>query len=497
MAHEHFDLARHSIDEVPGKLLSLNGAEYVFHTLADEGGETFIFPIENVRSGLVLFLCKIYKFRPTAPEYDVRWRIDGPTQFVFNMIGAPTLHEETYEIPGGMMRLALYETGGIYDLRAEFHQGELVHVSSDYIRSPTPLLSTPREHHNLLQEASNHFVNREWESAIQVLDHILSLNPLHSFASLWLGVIYQRLGYPYKVSERLQAAIRIEPNDTRLYQVLADGMAALGRPQEAIAILDATLRRHQWDWKSWEAKREIATKFSLVDTLEKMRVEAHEIIFGPAASIGDTPSIWSDIAADFDKRIQQSQKFVNCACLARNCQAKGDWNGAIEQWRNAADNTRLDSKSRFNEIVCHFRKGERAEIADTVLEIGYGLPDDIEICALLALMVHEDLGQVQMAANFASIIDSTVGRAEELPGIPILMSGQTEDGGVPPNATFMELDVGPIVASLKRLASHRLPNELAIPLQSLIRKYAARQPGWKGALVRMRNSLRISDRRRA
>src|SRR5580704_3355641 len=128
MSETIFDLSMHGIDEAPGKSLIVNRVRYLIHDLADEGGETFIFPLENQKSGLVMFLAKIFKFSPTSPEFEKRKRT-AYNGFILSLIGIPTIREEQYEIAGGLMKFQLHQEGGMF-------------MGAGYMRQETPMPRT-------------------------------------------------------------------------------------------------------------------------------------------------------------------------------------------------------------------------------------------------------------------------------------------------------------------------------------------------------------------
>jgi tetratricopeptide (TPR) repeat protein len=265
MSQNQLDLTIHDINEVAGKILSLNGVSYIIHDLADEGGETFIFPLENQTSGLIMFLAKIYKFKPTSPEFVERKNNIYYMSFLLSMIGLPTAHEEQYEIAGGMIKFQLHVPGALF-MRSTF----------DSARQATPLPVTKCSYQELIDHASTLLESGEREAAISLLEDILSLNSEHSVALLMLGEIYHKSGNPEKVLNIVDKALAVEPNDTRLYHLAAKSYIDLIQPQDALSVLNSALHRYWWEWDSWDLKREVATRFALTDVLKEMKEEAQK-----------------------------------------------------------------------------------------------------------------------------------------------------------------------------------------------------------------------------
>jgi tetratricopeptide (TPR) repeat protein len=293
MSQNQLDLAIHDINEVVGKILSLNGVSYIIRDLAYEGDKTFIFPLENQRSGLITFLAKIYKFKSTSPEFEKRKRKGYYMGFMLNTIGIPTAHGEQYEMAGGMINF-------------QPHMPEVLFMSPGNIRQPTALPVTPRSYQELIDRASVLVKNRQREAAISLLEEILNLNPEHSVALLMLGEIYHKSGNPEKALALVNQALAIEQNDTRLYHLAAKSYIDLMQPQAALSVLNLALQRYWWEWDSWNLKREVATRFALTDVLKEMAEEAQERFDRMEAA---SEKMRSDLASDFSLRMELKSSF--------------------------------------------------------------------------------------------------------------------------------------------------------------------------------------------
>lgn len=325
MSNEILDLAEHDIDEAVGKILTLNGVRYVLHELADEGGETFIFPLENQVSGLFMFLAKIFKFKSDSPEFDERKRV-AFSGFVLSMVGVPTAHEEQYEIPGGLMKFQRQQEGAF--------------LGTHYFRGATPMPVTQKSCHELIERASSQEANSQWLEAIDTVEEILDINSNHSLALFMLAELYMKNGQPERVSKVVAKAISIEKNDTRLYHVAARSHMELGDPHQALAILDQALLRYSWEWKSWELKREIATRFALVDVIREMEEDAQKRLDADGHS-GANDKMRMTVADDFRLRLQQTSSFYDEVDKAK------DLTKALELFMeilSCDDNSRLEKQ---------------------------------------------------------------------------------------------------------------------------------------------------------
>jgi tetratricopeptide (TPR) repeat protein len=293
MSQNQLDLRIHNINEVAGKILSLNGVSYIIRDLASEGDKTFIFPLENQTSGLIVFLAKIYKFKPNSPEFEERKRQGYYTGFMLNMIGLPTAHGEQYEIAGGMINFQPHMPGVLF-------------MSPQSMRQATPVPVTPRSYQELIDRAAVLIEDRERDAAISLLEEILSLNPEHSVALLMLGEIYHKSGNPQKVLDLVNKALSIEQNDTRLYHLAAKSYMNLMQPQAALSVLNLALQRYWWEWDSWNLKREVATRFALTDVLQEMKEEAQRRLDRMEAA---SEKMRADIASDFCLRMELTSSF--------------------------------------------------------------------------------------------------------------------------------------------------------------------------------------------
>lgn len=262
MSPQYLDLQQQDISEVAGKLLVLNGVKYILHPLSGEGGETFIFPLENIESGLINFVAKIYKFRPEADEFEERKRTRN-NGFVLSMIGVPVLHEEHYEISGALIKFQRYEAGGSF-----------IGIDSGYASDPVPRPETRSSYSDMQQTALSQLANHGLRQASDIINSILRANPRHTEA-LHIGVEILIKNKQYEPAiDMAKSAIQIDCNDVRFYHLIARAYILLSQPIEAINILDVALERYEWEFGSWELKREVATRFGLWDVLSEMQVDA-------------------------------------------------------------------------------------------------------------------------------------------------------------------------------------------------------------------------------
>lgn len=302
MSQNQLDLTIHGINEIAGKILPLNGVSYIIHDLVHEGDETLIFPLENQTSGLILFLAKIYKFKPDSPEFEQQKFQGYYTGFIFNMIGLPTAHLEQYEIAGGIIKF-------------QPHMPEVLFVSSRNVRQAAPVPVTQRSYQDLIDRVSVLIKDRQKEAAISLLEEILSRNPEHSVALLMLGEIYYQSGNPEQVINIVNKALSIEPNDTRLYHLAAKSYIDLVEPQAALSVLNLALERYWWEWESWDLKREVATRFALTDLLKEMEEEAQRRLDRMEAA---NEKMRANVASDFSLRIELTDLFYQELDQARD-----------------------------------------------------------------------------------------------------------------------------------------------------------------------------------
>lgn len=79
---EILDLTCQSWDELSGKVLCLNGAQYILGDKVAEGAEKIVYPLRNVRTGLQQLAAKVFKDKPAS---ELIAQADRARQLIFVM----------------------------------------------------------------------------------------------------------------------------------------------------------------------------------------------------------------------------------------------------------------------------------------------------------------------------------------------------------------------------------------------------------------------------
>ena len=61
----------HDVEEFPGKVLIINGVQYLMGGLLGEGAEAYVYPLKNLSSNLIQFVAKVYRFLPGVPRQNL------------------------------------------------------------------------------------------------------------------------------------------------------------------------------------------------------------------------------------------------------------------------------------------------------------------------------------------------------------------------------------------------------------------------------------------
>jgi tetratricopeptide (TPR) repeat protein len=395
---EVLDLAKHEIDEIPGKLLHLNGASYVFLDQVAEGGEKFCYPIQNIQSGLILFIAKLHKFKPGSAAYD---DLKRKQPFMFSYwLGIPStkkeileyglnskesiaLHTETYEISGGLFDIQ--EFGSPPDT-AEFHER--------HFENAIALLK-----HDQISDAASAF------------EEVLGLNPSHTLALSNLAICLTRLGNPVKAIPLALRSIEIEPNSIPAYLNAAQIFRQLEKGKSAVAILQQSLDRWPWHFKTFHFRMTLAQEYGLIDLYEK------GIEFCRAQNQNELVQFYEDsLSALYSER----ENISELSNVASGLQGKGQWSQAGDLWHKITLRAKGNFLAKLNLCICKYHQGQYPEVISLAPFLYYGGSGFQEIVTpllLFALASYRSL-DYKSAKQALFAIDSMVENKFDLPGIP-------------------------------------------------------------------------------
>jgi tetratricopeptide (TPR) repeat protein len=412
---ERLDLNIHTIEEIPGKIVELSGAEYIFQALLAEGGERFVYPIKNKKSGLILYLAKIHKFKPGSPES--QRSITTLPKKLFDLVPPGLLlYTEFHDIPGAVIDLQPY---GLQD-------------NPEYCK-------------DLMESAHNLHNQKKWVEAVEAYDEVLKVNPFHSMAMLNKAIC---LVSSREISEAIgltQRAIEIEPNLPESYRILSSVILQTGRPEAAIEALMRTLNRFNCDPKTWETLLNIAVDYDLVDIAEEAIQEVNRL--------GKNPKPFEHFQDLINKSRLRKKIYDELLAKAQEKQRKGSWPEALELCSSAIRSSKNHSWAMLNYFVCKYHLGDSREIVDDLLSrLSLWSGPALASAVSLGMLCCDLAGNFQVAKKLALWVSSNYSHPVDIPGIPIVIYDIT--------AVIEERSAQPIIDVLNSIEAICSENEI-------------------------------------
>jgi len=315
--------------------------------MVNEGGEAWVFPLRNVRSGLAQFLGKLYKFVFDSPEMKslldrVRTGAPPPSEFSVKARAREesTLHsmlhtEEIHEAGGGVFRFTRFlrnqpDSHPAYDAKRMKSAEALMHGG-------------------------------RYGEAVAVYDTILADHPQHSEALLDKGIALSAQNDEKHAIEPLEMALEIEPNDTSATAVLSHAQEAIGRPEFALRAVQNSLERWKWDYKLWTRELDIALAWDFVELAENRIKELRKFV--PDATR----------LSSLDQRAKESRErrraFTTELAKAIALQSRDhDYERAKAHCFAAAKASRRNTLARLNLAICCYHTGDYPHAAGETLE---------------------------------------------------------------------------------------------------------------------------------
>jgi tetratricopeptide (TPR) repeat protein len=396
MSADYLDLDHHTIEEAPGKLLTLHGAEYVVQDLLAEGGESFVFRIQHRLSGYSWFVAKVAKWRPGSERYEYLKNIVPVVVFAAHSqlddqfrIFEP---QESYEIAGGLIRIQRF----LGDAESEVE---------------------PALHRELCDQAMQFMDVEAYDSALTILDQVLKLNPYHTVAMVNKAGCLIGIGEPAAALKLLEYALTIEPNTNESYLQAGRAYLDLGYPGDAIAILDRTLDRYRLDFQVWKRKGLIAARHNLPKVLQSMIAELDQLFADPTA-VGS-------FREELESALVQAEANVAHAHRAIELQKQEMWGKARDEWDPVVKSSD-DLEGRLNLCICRYHLGEREELLGELLGLAKmpGVEPSGYACVGLALLCAHESGKLDLAKALALWLEGETEEPWELPGVPVVISDQ-------------------------------------------------------------------------
>ncbi len=385
------DLTTHSIADVPGKRVSINGCPYVFESLMAEGAEAFVYPLRNERSGLIWFVGKIFKYRPGTPQAEKKQR-DIP------ILSFTKKHQvELAQANVRMLHTEFYETGGAIVIFQE-------HVGTE--RPNHEAFCEP-----LVKTAHAAVEALDLGRAIRVYDQILEHNPRHSHALQNKAGCLASLHREREALTLLEEARDIEPNDPWSYRTSAGVLCRIGRFEEALTVLEKALARCPWDLESWLAAMRIATRFDFPEKATELFASVEEWLVE-----GTLASEWRP---EIESCRERRRDYDNLLGRALDLQKSYDFATALPHCEAAMAKSENNIFARVNRAVCMYHLGQGAECLEDLTRLSgvlTGLPW-LSWAGLTMLCAHE-AGDYKLARGLAVALAQMLDNHWDLPTVP-------------------------------------------------------------------------------
>jgi predicted Zn-dependent protease len=391
----NLDLTRHGIEEIPGKYVMLGGARYRFEDLVGEGGEKYVFSLKNVQSGLILYVAKIYKYKPESTEAQelaasLAWKMFALVQPKL------ALYTEIHQTAGAVIELQPY---GVTN-NAEFC---------------APLMDRAMT----LQE------NDRWEEACIAFDEVLRTNPHHSMARLNKAAALFNVGHVKDAIDCAEQAIRIEPNFPESYRVLSKMLLAVFGPDAALRPLRRTLDRYAADPLTWELLLQTTVDYDLADAATHALQEVYRIGSRPS---GERPREFTHFEYAIKESTRRWTRYCQLLAVALDDQSNARWPEALARCEEARQCSKNNTLAALNAFICRYHLGAGAAIAEDLLGILHRF-DTVELApaSSLAMLCASLANRVDDARRLAFSIAGRFSHYVDVPAVPI---GVSIDGAV-------------------------------------------------------------------
>ncbi|MCP4566443.1 MAG: tetratricopeptide repeat protein [FCB group bacterium] len=387
------DMNIHGVEEIPGKLMELNGAQYIFQELLGEGGEKFVYPIKNKKSGLILYIAKILKSKPGSPRAEESIS-SLPWKLFALVIPKLILYTEIHEIPGAIIHLQPYG----------------VQENPEYCRE-------------LMDAAFEFQKKQQWVKAANAFDAVFKSNPNHSMAMLNKAVSLINQGDVESAIGLIQSSISIEPNYPEAYRLLSSISLQLGHPEAAIATLMRTLDRFNCDAETWEALLNIAIDYDLVEVAQHALEEVGQLGTRPS---GEFPMPFVHFKDSLKQSISRRKEYDDLLIKALSAQMNNSWEEALAFCDRALSISKNNGLAVLNHFVCKYHLGKGGDIADDLIS---NLPrwNNVELASAVALGVlcSHLANMPERSKRLALWIAEEYSNHVDIPAVPVGIADQS------------------------------------------------------------------------
>ena len=211
---DDFNLNEHSIDDVLGRKITINGTSYLIEKFIAEGGEKWVYSIQNIKSKISLHVFKISKFKPDPSTIEAELKRLHGIHLIVGTIDS-CVEEEDY-----------YNFGARFSISRSF-AGHL-------------------PYNDLINKALN---TNNFNERINIYDQILSNNPYHDHALALKSNEFLNAGKFHESLEFINKAIDIESNRRDFYLLKSHIFKSFGMTDFALSALFESIHQFPYDGK--------------------------------------------------------------------------------------------------------------------------------------------------------------------------------------------------------------------------------------------------------
>lgn len=224
---EMLDLSQHGPLQWHGKLIAINGINYVVDRLIAQGRDGFVHVLRNPRSNLTHHAVKIYRRQERAEEFTDRSVGASAMMNSVPQTGLRAPFHRKVAVLGGVIQFMEYI--GPYDDGGP-HLTELTHATQIIQR----LASKQRECGELgLQQRA------DLREAVDLLENVLARHPNHVVAMNHLAIALHLEDRNVTAVRLISAAIAVEPNVPKLHYSRLEICASTGLPGQCFGYYRA------------------------------------------------------------------------------------------------------------------------------------------------------------------------------------------------------------------------------------------------------------------
>jgi tetratricopeptide (TPR) repeat protein len=383
-AREILDLRKHDYEDIPGKILQINGRDYVLLKEVGQGGERVVFVLMNDLSGLTPVVAKIFHVLPGSAEYAdyvarlpaMYFKVQASTEDGLDVL----IPEALYEMCGGLIAIQTY-FGSV---------------------------NNERSHYDLLNRSAQQLKDRQFEAGLATCNELLRLNPFHDQAYVNKAAAFMGLDDYSGAISCMHKAIEIEPNVPTYSQELARLYARIGAAKKSMMVSSAALKRWREDGRTWRKMVRTAIQFDSVSMIEK------ELQYGFDA----LPQV-ADLKQEVDESRERWARYEGELVAAQKLQEAGKWEAALPVLQRAASISVRNELALLNEQLCLARLGRWSSVGHEAAALAWRCSGPVQDTAfLLAFLGFAKSGDAVKGRALALHIAQSFQHPFDLPLMP-------------------------------------------------------------------------------